>query len=301
MPTDDSVRRALHRAADSLTPDTAQNLTAVHRKSAAWEARIQRLQVLAVVAAVIVVAALAWAALALTRGPGGNEPVEPPTSSGTRSAAAAPNPFVIARTLTARELGLSHVLRLAFAPNGNFYVTDRSQRVAEVTRTGRVLRTWGRPGTGPGEFRLDSGAIAVGTDGRVYVSDAGNARVQVFTADGQFIRQIGTFGLDPGGHELDAFGTTRSGSHENGAAPDAGDFPRGACDATEDADGRVYVTSCQEADNPVHNTEVFDQRYRLVGEWPDGPFASSPRFGPDGTAAVVSHDGSILELIVAFE
>jgi hypothetical protein len=67
-----------------------------------------------------------------------------------------------------------------------------------------VLRRWGKPGSGSGEFKFISGdptaptdvqaSIAVGPHGEVYVSDCGNARVQVFTPDGRFVRQFGSEG-----------------------------------------------------------------------------------------------------------
>jgi tripartite motif-containing protein 71 len=96
-------------------------------------------------------------------------------------------------------LGLAHPEAAAIGPNGDLYVTDSAhQTVTQVARGGRVVRTWGGAGTGPGEFRLANGGIAVDQHGRVYVADSGNARVQVFTKSGHFIRQIGAFGDEPG-------------------------------------------------------------------------------------------------------
>ena len=84
------------------------------------------------------------------------------------------------------------------------YVTDFSQRVTVISPGGKVLRRWGKPGTGPGEFKFIAGdptaptevagSIAVGRTGMVYVSDSGNGRVQVFTPQGRFIRQFGSYG-----------------------------------------------------------------------------------------------------------
>jgi DNA-binding beta-propeller fold protein YncE len=92
--------------------------------------------------------------------------------------------------------------------DGNVYVTDRSERVSVISPAGRVLRRWGKPGKGPGEFRFAPsdpndpadvhGEIALGSTGLVYVSDSGNARVQVFTSTGRYVRQFGSFGSGNG-------------------------------------------------------------------------------------------------------
>jgi sugar lactone lactonase YvrE len=90
-------------------------------------------------------------------------------------------------------------------------MTDATDRVTEVSPTGKVLRRWGGRGTRPGQFnfaRQGSGdptslavGVAVGSNGDVYVSDSGNARVEVFSPTGHFIRQFGS-SLTASGHFL---------------------------------------------------------------------------------------------------
>ena len=55
---------------------------------------------------------------------------------------------------------------------------------------------FGGPGAGDGQFNVPLG-LAVAQDGRVYATDAGNARVQVFAADGTFQSKWGSPGTGP--------------------------------------------------------------------------------------------------------
>ena len=79
---------------------------------------------------------------------------------------------------------------VAFAPCGDFYVTDGygNPRVVKYTRDGKFLLQWGKRGSGPGEFQLPHN-VAVDAQGRVYVSDRDNRRVEVFDADGKFLSE----------------------------------------------------------------------------------------------------------------
>lgn len=79
---------------------------------------------------------------------------------------------------------------IAFAANGDFYVTDGygNSRVVKFDRNGKYLTAWGKKGTGDGEFNLPH-AVAVDNRGRVLVADRENYRVQVFDADGKFLTQ----------------------------------------------------------------------------------------------------------------
>lgn len=79
---------------------------------------------------------------------------------------------------------------IAFARNGDFYVSDGygNSRVVKFSRDGKYLLAWGRRGTGPGEFNIPH-SIAVDSKGTVYVSDRENNRIQIFDANGKFLRQ----------------------------------------------------------------------------------------------------------------
>ncbi len=56
------------------------------------------------------------------------------------------------------------------------------------------VRSWGSSGSGPGEFNEPTG-VAV-TDTEVFVSDARNGRIQVFTHQGRFLREFGNSGKE---------------------------------------------------------------------------------------------------------
>jgi DNA-binding beta-propeller fold protein YncE len=79
---------------------------------------------------------------------------------------------------------------VAFAPNGDFYVADGygNSRVVKFTREGAFVTAWGRRGSGEGEFNLPH-AVAVDRQGRVYVGDRENYRMQIFDANGKFLTQ----------------------------------------------------------------------------------------------------------------
>lgn len=90
---------------------------------------------------------------------------------------------------------------VAFGPNGEIYVTDGygNSRVVKFSKEGRYITAWGKHGKGEGEFDLPH-TVVVDQQGRVYVGDRENYRVQVFDADGKFLTQwdhVGSpWGLD---------------------------------------------------------------------------------------------------------
>jgi streptogramin lyase len=51
-----------------------------------------------------------------------------------------------------------------------------------------LLGSWGLPGAAPGAFRVPH-SVAVGADGRVWVCDRENERLQIFDPEGAFLEQ----------------------------------------------------------------------------------------------------------------
>ena len=63
----------------------------------------------------------------------------------------------------------------------------------KFTPEGRFVLGWGGEGDGPGRF-MEPVGLAVSDEGEVYVADTANHRVQIFTPEGQFVRQFKVFG-----------------------------------------------------------------------------------------------------------
>jgi DNA-binding beta-propeller fold protein YncE len=80
----------------------------------------------------------------------------------------------------------------ALSPRGDIYVSDGYQnaRVHKYSPDGKLLFSWGEPGTDPGQFNLVHN-IACDDEGWVYVADRENHRVQVFDGNGKYQTQWG--------------------------------------------------------------------------------------------------------------
>jgi len=86
--------------------------------------------------------------------------------------------------------------------NGDVYVAESHTDVASPNLVGRIsvfdkngkfLRTIGKAGTGPGEFRTPH-ALEFDSKGRLIVADRHNHRIQILTKDGTFVAEYDDFG-----------------------------------------------------------------------------------------------------------
>lgn len=126
-------------------------------------------------------------------------------------------------------------------PDGNrVYVVDtggidNDQHMVRVfdTASGEHLFDIGERGTESGQFNL-ARDIALSNDGRLYVVDGGNFRVQVFGLNGEYIDEFGSIGVS------------------------AGQFSRPKGIDT-DPDGNIYVT-----DTAFGNFQIFDAAGQLL-------------------------------------
>ncbi len=76
------------------------------------------------------------------------------------------------------------------SPSGDLYISDGygNSRVHKYDPSGKLLFSWGSPGTLPGEFNIAHN-ICCDADGWVYVADRENHRVQVFDGNGKYETQ----------------------------------------------------------------------------------------------------------------
>ena len=88
------------------------------------------------------------------------------------------------------------------AADGDIFVADghggnSNARIVKFTPEGKFIKTWGKPGSGPGDFNLPHG-LAFDRKGRLFVADRGNNRLQIFDQDGKLLDTWTQFGRPAG-------------------------------------------------------------------------------------------------------
>ena len=85
--------------------------------------------------------------------------------------------------------------------NGDVYVAETDPnligRISVFDKNGKFLRTLGKAGTGPGEFRTPH-AIELDSRGRLIVADRHNHRIQILTKEGKAVGEYDDFGRTSG-------------------------------------------------------------------------------------------------------
>jgi sugar lactone lactonase YvrE len=149
---------------------------------------------------------------------------------------------------------------IAVDKSGNVYVADTwNHRVEKFDSTGKFVSAWGSfvnlsDAAGAADSDRNNKffgprGIAIGPDGNVYVTDTGNKRVSIFSANGTFVREI-----------------------SSGVTPDktAAQYPYNQLGEMNEpvgvavaADGSVYV-----ADSLNKRIQKFDAQGKAVSAWP---------------------------------
>ena len=98
---------------------------------------------------------------------------------------------------------------ITLTPEGDFYISDGygNRLVHHYSKDLKLIKSWGEEGTGPGQFVLvhDVWFDTRGGQRRLWVLDRTNNRAQIFTPEGEFIKEI-TGLRRPNGMWIDAAG-----------------------------------------------------------------------------------------------
>ena len=118
------------------------------------------------------------------------------------------------------------------APNGELFIAEGHSgqqpnapagtvaRISRFTKDGKYLRSFGKLGSGPAEFKTPHDMV-MDPQGRLLVADRGNHRIQMLDQDGNFIAEWKQFGR-PSGIALRDGLVYVADSESNGVAPNPG-------------------------------------------------------------------------------
>jgi len=139
-----------------------------------------------------------------------NPPVAPPGTppNGNQIVKFSPEGKVLLRLGTPGVYGnderhFSQPSDVVTAPNGDIFVADghdsapSNNRIVKLDKIGKFIKAWGRQGSGPDEFDCPHG-LAMDSQGRLFVADRGNARIQIYSQDGQLLDSWSQFGMASG-------------------------------------------------------------------------------------------------------
>jgi sugar lactone lactonase YvrE len=119
------------------------------------------------------------------------------------------------------------------APNGDIFVSEghssapgSNARILKFDRTGKFIKSIGKFGSGPGEFDQPH-ALAMDSQGRLFIGDRSNNRIQILDQDGAFIAEWTQFSR-PSGIAIDREDNIYVADSESGSVePRRGDWKRG--------------------------------------------------------------------------
>lgn len=208
-----------------------------------------------------------------------------------------------------------YVTRIAVNSQGLVYATSShnvpttfSHKVVVYNPDGSYHSSFGTNGTADGQLGLLRG-IEIGPDDEVYVADAGKGKIQVFSADGRFLRAFGAgrfggdmrglrvdkvrgwlYAVDAANSQIEKFsldGTWLAGWGSEGTGP--GQFRDGGRDLALDAAGNVYAP-----DFGNYRVNVYTSSGAFLRSWPSPVPAPRPDGFNQAQDVVVRPDGSSL-------
>jgi len=96
---------------------------------------------------------------------------------------------------------------LLIAPDGSIFIADGhdaggNSRIVKLAPDGSFIKAWGEEGSGNGQFS-DPHALAMDSQGRLFVGDRANSRIQIFDQEGTHLETWHQFGR-PSGLFIDA-------------------------------------------------------------------------------------------------
>ncbi|MBT8084563.1 MAG: hypothetical protein HKN35_00960 [Woeseia sp.] len=114
---------------------------------------------------------------------------------------------------------------IVVASNGDIFVADGhdaggNNRIVKFDRKGNYIGEWGTTGDNDGQFR-DPHALAMDSQGRLFVADRGNSRLQIFDQGGKHLATWTQFGR-PSGLFIDANDVLYSADSESNAGRNQG-------------------------------------------------------------------------------
>jgi DNA-binding beta-propeller fold protein YncE len=141
------------------------------------------------------------------------------------------------------------------APNGDIFVAEghsdadtANARILKFSKDGKFIKAIGKKGTGPGEFAQPH-ALAMDSQGRLFVGDRSNNRIQILDQDGKYITEWTQFSR-PSGIYIDKNDVIYVADSESGSVdPPHGAWKRGIRIGSA-KDGSVTAFIPDPAQNP---------------------------------------------------
>jgi len=126
---------------------------------------------------------------------------------------------------------LTQPTSIVIAPNGDLFISEGHNqnmdappetvsRISKFTKDGKFIKSFGKMGSGPGEFRGPHD-LAMDAQGRLFVADRGNMRIQILDQDGKYLGEWKQFSR-PSGIYIRNDMIYVADSESNGVAPHPG-------------------------------------------------------------------------------